>query len=287
MTNIFFIINIMIVIFIFYYIVTNIKYIKQNYHFLLEKCKQGICYKNMHKCYSINGYIYSDNDNESCDKIERKTLKCVLEPEDKYKLLNLENIFVPSMMNGTFCDILYTTYYDYTDFAILKNRVYNLNMPLSKCIRIRKYYFQPNIYFEIKYTGGTKIRALIDENYNLLEPDKVDEENKEMIISILDKIKSNKVNPIFKNSYKRMSFIYKNNPSLRITIDSNIEFFHNNIYDIMDKDILEFKIPVGLSMDIVNQYIDEIRSLSGVNLKFQKFSKFEYYYYKVIMDQTY
>ena len=190
-------------------------------------------------------------------------------------------------MDGTFCDILYTTYYDYTDFAILKNRVYNLNMPLSKCIRIRKYYFQPNIYFEIKYTGGTKIRALIDENYNLLEPDKVDEENKEMIISILDKIKSNKVNPIFTNSYKRMSFIYKNNPSLRITIDSNIEFFHNNIYDIMDKDILEFKIPVGLSMDIVNQYIDEIRSLSGVNLKFQKFSKFEYYYYKVIMDQTY
>ena len=60
------------------------------YHFLLEKCKQGICYKNIHKCYAINGYIYSHN--ESCDKIERKTLKCVLEPEDKYKLLNLENL---------------------------------------------------------------------------------------------------------------------------------------------------------------------------------------------------
>ena len=36
------------------------------------------------------------------------------------------------------------------------------------------------------------------------------------------------------------------------------------------------------------EYIDEIRSLSGVNLKFQKFSKYEYYYYyKVIMDHTY
>ena len=72
------------------------------------------------------------------------------------------------MLNGTFCDVLYTTYYDYADFSVLKNRVYNLNMPLTKCIRIRKYHFQPGTYFEVKYTGGTKIRILIDDNYNLL-----------------------------------------------------------------------------------------------------------------------
>jgi hypothetical protein len=190
-------------------------------------------------------------------------------------------------MNDTFCDIVYTTYYDYDDFIVLKNRINNLNMPLTKCIRIRKYHFQPGTYFEVKYKGGTKIRTLIDDDYNLLEPDIIDEEHKEMIVSILDKIKSNKISPIFSNSYKRMSFVYKNNPSLRITIDSNIEFFHNNIYNIMDNDILEFKIPTSTSIYHAIQYIDEINRLSGLSLKYSEFSKFEYYYYKVIMNQTY
>lgn len=276
-----------IIILIGYNIITNIKHIKSNIQFLLKKCKKGMCYKKIDKCYSVNGYSYSENNLSNDTKIERNTLKCILEPEDKYKLLKLENIFVPSMMNGTFCDILYTTYYDYVDLYILKNRVNNLNIPLTKCIRIRKYHFQPGTYFEIKYKGGTKIRALIDNDFNLLHPDKVEEEQKELIISILDKIKLNKVSPIFSNSYKRMSFIYKNNTSLRITIDSNIEFFHNNIYNIMDKDILEFKIPTSISLNIANQYIDEISKLAGIKLKYTEFSKFEYYYYKVIMNEPY
>jgi hypothetical protein len=273
-----------IIIVIFYYATTNISHIKQNMNFLFIKCKKGICYEQLHKCYSVNGNIYSDTNH---NKIERKTLKCILDPTDKHKLLKLENIFVPSLMNDTFCDIVYTTYYDYDDFIVLKNRINNLNMPLTKCIRIRKYHFQPGTYFEVKYKGGTKIRTLIDDGYNLLEPDIIDEEHKEMIVSILDKIKSNKISPIFSNSYKRMSFIYKNNPSLRITIDSNIEFFHNNIYNIMDNDILEFKIPTSTSIYHAIQYIDEINRLSGLSLKYSEFSKFEYYYYKVIMNQTY
>lgn len=286
MTKLEFVIIVIIIIIIIYYVIINIGHIKQNYKFLFTTCKKGICYEDLNKCYSVNGYTYSDSSNSN-KKIERKTFKCILEPEDKYKLLKLENIFVPSMMNGTFCDVLYTTYYDYSDFTILKNRVYNLNMPLTKCIRIRKYHFQPGTYFEVKYKGGTKIRALIDDEYNLLELDTIQEEYKDIIDSILDKIKLNKVSPIFSNSYKRMSFVYKNDPSLRITIDSNIEFFHNNIYNIMDKDILEFKIPNSLSINVANQYIDEINKLSGINLKYINFSKFEYYYYKVILNQPY
>jgi len=273
-----------IIILIVYCSNTNIKNIKQNLHFLFITCEKGLCYEYIHKCFSVNGRIYLDNNH---NKIERKTLKCVLDPTDKHKLLKLENIFVPSLMNGTFCDIVYTTYYDYTDFTLLKNRVNNLNMPLTKCIRIRKYHFQPGTYFEIKYNGGTKIRALINDDYDLLEQDLIDGEHKEMIVSILDKIKSNKINPIFSNSYKRMSFVYKNNPSLRITIDSNIEFFHNTIYNIMDNDILEFKIPTSTSINDAIQYIDEINKLSGLSLTYSEFSKFEYYYYKVLMNQTY
>jgi hypothetical protein len=273
-----------IIIIVFYIVIKNIRHIKQNNHFLFTDCKKGICYNNLEKCYAVNGYVYSDNSSDK--KIERKTMKCILNSEDKYKLTRLDNIFVPSIMNGTFCDILYTTYYDYNDFTVLKNRFYNLNMPLTKCIRIRRYHFQPGIYFEIKYNGGTKIRALIDENFNLLEKDKLDEEYKDIIVSILDKIKDKKVNPIFQNTYKRMSFIYKNDPSMRMTIDSNIEFFHNNLYNVMEKDILEFKMPYSVSIDLANQYLQEINHFAGTNLVYAPFSKFEYYYYKVVMGQN-
>ena len=81
-----------IIIIIIYCIITNINQIKKNNHFLSTSCKKGICYKGLDKCYSVNGYVYSDSSSSSDTKIERKTLKCVLEPEDKYKLLNLHNV---------------------------------------------------------------------------------------------------------------------------------------------------------------------------------------------------
>jgi hypothetical protein len=244
----------------------------------------GKCYDNLQKCVSDNSYSYVDGSSND-NKIERKSMKCILNSEDKYKLLKLDQIFVPSIMNGTYCDILYTTYYDYNDLTVLKNRVYNLNMPISKCIRIRKYHFNPNTYFEIKYPGGTKIRAQIDEQLNILNTNILDEENKENVVSILEKIKDNKIKPIFKNTYKRLSFIYKNNPSIRITIDTNIEFSQNHLYNIMDKDIMEMKIPENISIGEAEQYIKEINHLSGSELRFTHFSKFEYYYYKVILNQ--
>lgn len=42
-----------------------------------------------------------------------------------------------------------------------------------------------------------------------------------------------------------------------------------------------------VSLGEAKQYIDEINNLAGVNLKYTQFSKFEYYYYKVIMNQSY
>jgi SPX domain protein involved in polyphosphate accumulation len=278
------VILITLIIIIGYFVSINLSQTKKNNRFLETTCKNGICYDNLQKCTSNNAYIYvegSSNDN----KIERKTMKCVLDLKDKYKLLKLDQIFVPSMMHGTFCDILYTTYYDYDDFTVLKNRIYNLNLPISKCIRIRRYQFNPNIYFEIKYPGGTKIRAQIDNQFNILDSNSIDEENKEFVISILDKIKENKIKPIFNNTYKRLSFIYKNNPNIRMTIDTNIEFSQNHLYNKMDNDILEMKIPESISMGESNQYLKEINNLIGTNLKFTHFSKFEYYYYNVILKQ--
>jgi hypothetical protein len=238
----------------------------------------------MNKCYAINGYTYVESDTPSF--IERKTVKCVLEPNDKTKLMQQDAIFVPSLFNETYCDILYTTYYDYSDLSVMKNRVCHLNMPLTKCIRIRRYHFAPNIYFEIKYFGGTKIRAQIDDNYNLLDLQSVSDEYRDTVVSITKKIKAKKLLPIFNNTYKRYSFIYKNNPNMRMTIDTDIEFSQHHIYNKMDKDILELKIPSTISMGEVENYVKEIKRLTGVQLSFVNFSKFEYYYYNVINQQN-
>jgi hypothetical protein len=237
----------------------------------------------LEKCTSINGYTYDDTIKDNI--IERKTYKCVIHNDDKYKLIKLDSIFVPSMIYGTYCDTLYTTYYDYSDFYILKNRINNFNLPLPKCIRIRKYFYQPGIYFEIKYSGGTKIRTLIDENYNIVDLETVEHENKDMIISILNKIKKKKIKQIFNNTYKRLSFIYKRNPSIRITIDSNIEFFCNNLYHLMEMDVVEFKIPKNITFQECQLMINEISSLTNIPLKYTSFSKFEYFYYNYLVNQ--
>ena len=39
----------------------------------------------------------------------------------------------------------------------------------------------------------------------------------------------------------------------------------------MDKDVLEIKIPTIVSIDVVNQYIDEINELAGINLIYAPF----------------
>ena len=252
--------------------------------FLFSKCNKGNCYGKMQKCTSLTGYTYSENktSDPSALKIDRKTLKCVMKPETKYKLIGLNNIFTPSMFNGTYCDMLYTTYYDYKDLSVLKNRINQLNFPIAKCVRIRRYKFNPNIYFEIKYSGGTKIRALIDEDCNLLEPEAIDEEYKDVIVSLLEKIKDNTMVPLFDNIYKRLSFIYKNNPSIRMTLDTNIEYSHKNIYNKHNLDILEIKLPIDNSDSENNKYLKEINDIAGTNLHFEPFSKFDYYYNLVI-----
>jgi len=250
--------------------------------FLAKFCKKGNCPYQIAPCKSLNAYQYVETKNEK--KIERKTYKCILEPDDKNKLLKLDYIFKPSMMNGSYCDMLYTTYYDYEDLTVMKNRINQLNLPISKCIRIRHYHFNPNIYLEIKYPGGTKIRALINKQYELLEPEKIDEQYRELLIDLIDKIKNNSIKPIFNNTYKRLSFIYKNNPDFRITLDTNIEFFHNNLYHHMKDDILEIKIPTNISVNEANNYLSEINKLAGTKLMFKQFSKFEYYYYNIILS---
>ena len=82
-----------------------------------------------------------------------------------------------------------------------------------------------------------------------------------------------------------MSFIYKGNPSIRITIDSNIEFFCNNLYHLMEMDVIEFKIPKNITFQECQLMINEISSLTNIPLKYTSFSKFEYFYYNYLVNQ--
>ena len=267
--------------------------------FLDSKCSEQIssknkCYNGMKKCTSMSGYTYvedvstnvNNKINDINSKIERKTLKCVMAPNDKYKLIQLSSIFTPSIFKGTYCDVIYSTYYDYSDLTFLKNRMDHLNLPLAKCVRIRRYKFNPDIFFEIKYSGGEKIRALIDDDYNLLEPENIDEEYKDTIVSLLEKIKNKTMIPLFENVYKRLSFVYKNNSSIRLTIDTNIHFNHKNIYGKFDSDILEIKLPETMDITDMKENIREINHLANTDLKFERFSKFDYYYNMVINSST-
>jgi SPX domain protein involved in polyphosphate accumulation len=201
------------------------------------------------------------------------------------ELMKIDNIFVPSVFNGTYCDIVYSTYYDYNDFTYLRNRINHMNLPISKCIRIRSYHFNPNKYLEVKYSGGTKIRALINNDYELIEADKIEDEYRDFLFDIMNKIKHKKIQPIFNNIYKRLSFIYKNDPSIRVTMDTNIEFFYKNVYHKMNNDILEIKVPININVATVKQWLQEINKLTNLDLHFTQFSKFEYYYYNVIINR--
>jgi hypothetical protein len=151
--------------------------------------------------------------------IERKTLKAVLNPESKYKLLDLHKVFVPSVMFGTYCNQIYTTYYDFSKTKYSPETTAFLKENQVKRIRIRHYYFDPNSYFEIKYKKN-KIRIRIDCRFNILEPV---ETYGNVVSEIIDNIKNDKIPVLFYNEYARYSFVYKGNQSIRMTIDTNIK----------------------------------------------------------------
>lgn len=238
------------------------------------------------KCTSPNAIKYSDKNTDKNDIIQRKTYKCLLNDSEKQKLIGSENMLIPSELNGTYCDIVYSTYYDFEDLTFLKNRYYNLNMPLSKCVRIRSYYFNPSIYFEIKYPGGTKIRVGIDKKLNIINTKDIENEYKDTIIHILDKIKKNDILPIFNTIYKRSSFVYVSNPSIRVTVDSDIEFIHPLLYNKLPANILEIKTPISLQYTQATDIIRNINNQLDTNMKFVYFSKFNYFLELVKQNQT-
>ena len=267
------IIIIIIIIIGIIYRISNINNNNNNPYDNINKC---IPYgsDNITACISNNSIIYqNDLSSLSSQIIERKTLKSVLNYPTKYKLMNLDNIFTPSMMYGTFCNKIYTTYYDFKNGHFKSNTISFLKEKQVKRVRIRHYYFDPNSYFEIKYKDH-KIRVLIDCQYNILED--LEESNKNIINEILYQIKKGEIPVLFYNEYKRFSFIYKQNLSIRMTIDTDIKIkYAENIYTF-PFDILEVKYNINIPKETVITYFKDIEREINIPVKLNDFSKVDY-----------
>jgi hypothetical protein len=215
------------------------------------------------KCTSNTEYIEVDI-NKIKDKsstIERKTTKMVAKNNSKYKLLQEPNFFIPSMMNGTYCDINYSSYY------IIPEIMNNINDNIK--IRVRHYYFSPGLFFEIKIKSkNIKIRTEIDYNYNIITNDALVNEYYPLLERLLKMLKKNKLQFLCTTKYKRFSYFYFNDKNIRITLDTDIEY---NEQKILDLNILEIKYPFEyINSDVVNKIINKC---SSFNFKVSEISK--------------
>ena len=219
------------------------------------------------KCYYSKGIVIIDNNKLL---IERINYKFILNDTETNKLLKLNNIFIPSLLDNTYCDYLTTYYYDIKDF--IDSTQYNS----YHRIRIRSYLFHPYKYLELK-SKHNKIRIKINKNFDIINPIILENIYIKPINNFIKKIKLKKIKPLFKNTYKRYSFVYFDNQEIRITIDTNILFLNKKIKHSMKKNIMEIKAPYTITKNQINQYIHNINQKINTNLKIVDFSKFDYF----------
>lgn len=202
------------------------------------------------KCISKDNYIEVDINKikEQKNTFERKTTKMVATNNSKYKLLQEPNFFIPSMMNGTYCDINYSTYYIIPEF------IDNINNNIK--IRVRHYYFSPGLFFEIKLKEkNIKIRTEIDYNYNIIKDDSISSEYYPLLERLLKLLKNDKLQFLCTTKYKRFSYFYFHDNNIRITLDTEIEY---NDKKIPDLNILEIKYPFDyINSEIVKEIINK------------------------------
>jgi len=213
--------------------------------------------ENMQKCIYISNTDNNLNNDKSSNNthiIERYNIKMTLNDNDKKNLLNQKNFLIPTMVNGTYCDTNYSTYY------FIPEELYHNYKYKNLLIRIRNYYFSPGLFFEIK-GRHIKIRTEITNNYEIISSSPEIEEYMDLINEMLKKLKTNDLKILSTTKYKRYSFVYYYDKNIRITLDTEIE--HNN-NKFSDFNIIEIKYPVDYNN---NQVITEIQNrLQEINI---------------------
>jgi hypothetical protein len=215
------------------------------------------------KCIANEDYIDA-NINKSTSTLKRKTTKMVAKNISRYKLLQEKKFFIPSMMNGSYCDINYSTYYVIPKFM---NNKKNINDNIK--IRVRHYYFSPGLFFEIKIKDkNIKIRTEIDHGYNIITSDSTVNEYYPLLERLLKMLKKNKLKFLCTTKYKRFSYFYFNDNNIRITLDTDIEYNEKKIPNL---NILEIKYPIEYINSIVINEI--INKCSSFDFKVSEISK--------------
>ena len=217
-----------------------------------------------------------DNRVEDTNVIERTCLKCFISPHHT-KIIHNSTCFIPSFYEGSSQDINYTTYYDYKDRSIYINRLYYKNTDIPSVVRIRSYQKIPNKYLELKWKG-IKIRGGLDNNLELMYDKNRSHSDYDKLMKYLHLIRSNKIIPVFSNSYKRASFILSKDQHVRATLDSELIFNVNETTYIFPHNILELKIPKDYNKEKISDLKKSIESICKLKVDFLTFSKFEYGY---------
>jgi hypothetical protein len=212
----------------------------------------------MKKCTAERNYITVATAKTISDvtTIERKTKKMIFNDYSKNKLLKTRDLLVPSIVNGSYCDINYSTYYFIPKNVYDKSYKYSDYRNLK--IRIRHYHFLPGIFFEVKFTG-VKIRVEIDPNYNILSNYPEEEKYKKLLNNLLELMRSGKTKVLCTTKYKRFSYVYYYDKTVRITLDTEIEY-NSRRYDNLN--ILEIKYPLDSNTQIVEDIINRCRKLN-------------------------
>ena len=214
-----------------------------------------------------------DNRIEDTNVIERTCLKCFISPHHT-KIIYNSKCFISSFYEGSSQDINYTTYYDYKDRSIYMNRLYYRNTDIPSVVRIRSYQKTTNKYLELKWKGK-KIRGLLNNNFDLIVDNNRSNKDHVELMKYLHLIQSNKINPVFSNSYKRSSFILNKDQHVRATLDSDLIFNVNETTYIFPHNILELKIPKDYNKEKISDLKKSIESICKLKVDFITFSKFE------------
>ena len=208
--------------------------------------------KIMRKCTATSQYVNVSDQQmiNNVTVIKRLTKKMILNNQERIQLLQQSDFLVPSITNGTYCDINYSTYYTVPKDIYKEKKIK---------IRIRHYYYFPGLFFEIK-SKNLKIRTEIDHNYQIITKDDEVEKHSSLLNELLQMLRLNQLPILCKTTYKRFSFVYYYDNRIRITLDNEIEY--NNI-KYNDLNLLEVKYPLDYeNSDIITEIVNRCKELN-------------------------
>ena len=190
--------------------------------------------------------------------IDRMEQKYFISSEKYNKLMSLINDKL--VKDKYFDERIYNVYFDNDEYDLI---IKSLDKPVYKeKIRLRSYSkanLNTSVFLEVKkkFDGhGNKRR--VDINYleakNYIDKNIIPDTNKQIMMELDYIFKKNDLKPKISLTYDRLSYVFKEDETYRITFDTNIRFSNKKL-DLIDLDDEECLFDDG--------YIMEVKTLKG------------------------